>query len=151
MYPDVTKLHTKVILVINGPIKQFPTKEGTRERFDIEFTDGYKAEYCPLIGVNIEIPKSGQEFTFKIRHRGPKGDEIEAAHVETQAPTQTGQPDGKIVNMNGHPAVTALNGAIKIAEINKDILQREKTALASDILEDADMLYEWLIMKANNC
>lgn len=150
MFPDISKLHTKTILTIEGPVKQFPTKAGLRERFDITFTDSYKAEYCPLVGQTQDLPKSGQEFTFKIVHRGAKGDEIDKAFVEAQAPASNGYSSSKVVNMNGHPAVTALNAAIKMAEINNEILKPEKT-LPSDVLETADMMLDWLLMKQNNC
>lgn len=157
MFPDISKLHTKTILTVDGPLKQFTTKDGQRERFDIKFTDGYVGEYCPLVGVTQEIPKSGQEFTFKIKHRGPKGDEIEKAHVETQ--NRDLPPGRQVVNMNGHPAVTALNAAVKLAELKAagksgsvpGGLSDGESVLTSEVLQDAEMMLDWLLMKQNNC
>lgn len=158
MLPDISKLHTKTILTIEGPTKRFPTKDGERERFDITFSDGYKAEFCPLVGITQNIPKSGQEFTFKIKHRGAKGDEIERAYVETQARDLS---QGRaVVNMNGHPAVTALNNAVKLAEIRAGTQKSSvpggldkngESVLTGDVLVDADRLLDWLLMKQNNC
>lgn len=159
MLPDTSKLHTKIILTIDGPMKRFPTKDGERERFDITFTDGYKAEFCPLVGVTTEMPKSGQQYTFKIKHRGGKGDEIEPAYVESQA-RDLGAGKSSVVNMNGHPAITALNGAIKLAEIRASVAKSPvpgglddngESVLTGDVLTDADRLLEWLLMKQNNC
>lgn len=145
MLIDQTKLHTKTILTIDGPMKQFPTKDGIRERFDILFTDRYKAEFCPLVATVRDLPKSGQEIHFKVKHRGVKGDEIELA-IEEARPGVLNETTSRVFNINGHPAITALNGAVKLHEIkSKD----KKDLMASDILEDAEVLYEWLLIKAN--
>lgn len=148
MLIDVTRLHTKTILTINGPMKRFPTKDGERERFDIAFTDGYKCEYCPLVAPVQNIPKSGQEITFKVKHRGPKGDEIELAQVESQnSPAQDVSGPVRVFSMSGHPATIALQTAIKLAEINMQ--QNGKQSMPSEVMEDADAFHEWLLMKAN--
>lgn len=148
MLIDIGKLHTKTIATINGPQKQFNSKEGLREKYKIFFSDGYEAEICPLVHGNEIIPKSGYQYTFRVKHRGQFGDEIEAAQVETK-PNSDIPGDKRIVSMSGHPATTAINAAVKLWEVKAATgLLKGKEVNASDILEDADVMLEWLRMKA---
>lgn len=147
MFIDQTRLHTKTVLTLDGPLKTFNSKEGPRQKFNIVFSDGYKAEFCPLVSETINLPKSGQDFCFKVRHRNEKGDEIEKATVEGAAnPFKDGTP---IITMNGHPATIALNAALKHAEINTAGKEGESRLSVSDVLADADMYLEWLFQKSN--
>ncbi len=145
MLIDQTKLHTMTVLTCTGPMKQFPTKDGVRERFDIVFKEGYKAEFCPLVAEVSQIPISGQTITFKVKHRGNKGDEIELAAVEGQRSPVDSSNTGRYVSMNGHPANIALSGALRAAELKKT---EENPIVLSDILDDADSIYDWLLRKA---
>lgn len=152
---DMDKIHTKTVASVKGPVKQIPTRDGVRIRYDVKFTDGYLGEFCPLVGQNEELPKGGEEFTFRVKHRNFNGDEIERA-----TPPQAGNADMRIteqgrrvVNMNGHPAITALNGAIRIAEMNQGQLipgGLGKEILPSDVLTTAETLLDWLMRKNNS-
>lgn len=147
MLIDISRVHTKVISVINGPIKKYTSREGVRERFDITFTDDYKAEYCPLVQQVMNLPKAGQSMTFKVKHHGQLGDEIELAEMERPISAEPGNvAAGRIFSMNGHPATIALQAATKLAEIKHP---KGAGIINSDVLDDAEVFYEWLSMKAN--
>ncbi len=141
---DITKLHQKTILSINGPLKTFNTSEGTRQKFDIKFSDGYEAEFCPLVAEVKDLPKSGQEIYFRVKHRGKFGDEIELASVE--GTSAVSKETAFIHSMSGHPSTIALNAAVRLAEVN----HKQADVLPSEVIEDAEMFYEWLIKKSQN-
>lgn len=153
MLIDQLKIHTKTVQHVAGPTKRFPTKEGERERYDIMFGDGYKCEYCPLVAPVIDIPKVGQQITFKVKYRGGKGDEIEILKIETNdGPATDAALPGRIYSMSGHPASIALSSAVKFAELKlKEGEKAPDGLLLSEMLEDADGIYDWLLMKANGC
>lgn len=148
---DITKLHKKTVLTIEGPKKRFSSTEGTREKFALKFVDGYEAEFCPLVAAIEPLPKSGQEITFKVKHRGNFGDEIELAQVEGNEHYKPSLGNA-IISMNGHPATIALNAAVKIKEMMRSgegAGIKSNIAIKSDVLDIADSIHEWLLNKCH--
>lgn len=147
MLLDKNKLHTKKVKEVNGPQKQFNTKDGTKEKYQVIFEDGYTAEYCPLLGTFDTCVAAGKMLTFRIGYRsGNHPDEIEPAFVPVQDQTNPGAGGGRVLaNMHSHPAVISLNAAIRYhAEIKKDSSKE-----LSDILADAEEIRDWLDKQAN--
>jgi hypothetical protein len=143
-YIDQTKLHQKTILNIEGPLKNFDTSDGARQKFVVSFNDGYKAEFCPLVADVNNLPKSGQSIYFRVKHRGKFGDEIELASVE--GAKTVNKETAFIHSMSGHPSTIALNAAVRLAEIN----HTQADVMPSEVISDAEMFYEWLIKKSQN-
>lgn len=157
--PDITKAHSFEVLRLVDKDKIFPSQEGQKMKYIIEFTNGYVAEYCPLVSAGVDsriIP--GVDLTFRIIHRKDFGDEI-APYTITQRDIQN-KPDaaviGKTIAMNGHPATIALLTAkdLTIAKLSKmqPPAQGEDDTFdaISETLESADIIYGWLIGKAEN-
>lgn len=150
--PAEKSLHKKIIKDIVDKQKKFSSKEGDRSKFVIEFTDGYKAEYCPLVGQPWSY-KIGDEATFKIRFRKEFGDEIDfiinGGQFVQNGSIQNGSatPDSKLTpfNMHGHPASLALMAAkdIRVAK-----LVRLDDADLKSMLKEADEIFRWLVEKA---
>lgn len=152
--PDQTKVHTYTIAEIEGPTKTFPSKDGTREKYMIKFQEfGYTAEFCPLAGTFSGFHlKAGNKMSFRIVYRKQFGDEIEPFVVDG---SQTGdsKSTSKSYNLNGHPASLALRIAadMHISKIsNAKSGQKTDIPQTSDMLAEADSLYEWLIGKVSD-
>lgn len=74
------------------------------------------------------------------------GDEIEQATIEQTEPSST--LSSGIVSMNGHPANIALTSAIKFMEISNGTDNGMKGIMSSDVLDTAEIFYDWLLLKA---
>lgn len=144
---DPTRAHTKTIKGVDGPKKTFNTKEGERQKFDILFSDGYEAEFCPLVHEVTQIPRIGQTVTFSVKHSGRYGDEIEIVPSgrEDGMSVAPGKNQGPIVSMGGHPATIALRAAVDVAAI----CAKDGVVVMDDLFSEADRIYEWLIRKAD--
>jgi hypothetical protein len=144
---DLTRTHTKRISMIQDTGKEFAAtkKSGTCRRFNLTFDDGYKAEYCPVIGQYDQNVKSGSTITFRIIHRGNYGDEIEPVAAAGAQPPAGPAPRPTTTNLNIHPATIALGLSIRYhAEVKQD-----KSAELSDVFAKAEEIMEWLDRKTN--
>lgn len=147
MRPDPNRLHTKLIKAVNGPQKQFNTKDGPKEKYQVIFDDGYEAEYCPIVGKFDYAVSAGKTLCFRIAYRSnTHADEIEPSFIPSNSQQMQQQPgQSKILaNMHSHPAVISLNAAMRYhSEIKKQQVE------LSDILADADVIRDWLDKEAN--
>lgn len=148
--PEENRVHTYTVNEVDGPQKTFNSKGGMREKYMIKFKEhGYEAEFCPLVGTFSSFGiEPGKRFTFRIVYRKPFGDEIEAFVIEQQQ-QETSSPDGpttRVYNLHGHPAGIAIRAAVDMrAGIPKKAGEK---VLVSDVLADADAIYDWLQKKA---
>ncbi len=148
--PDQNAKHTMVVKELVDKQKKFNSKEGERKKFIIVFEDDYQAEWCPLIGLaNTDLVTKGKSISFKIKYRKDFGDEIDivaAGSVEEKKPDCEKQ---KIFNMHGHPVTIALLAAkdIYINKINNST-KSDDDLMLSDMLDEAETIYDWLTKKA---
>lgn len=143
--PDEHRLHTFEVNEVEGPLKTFRSKDGEKEKYLIKFKDhGYEAEFCPLIGTFSSFKiEPGKRLCFRIVYRKEYRDEIEPATVAEQ---ETDAPQARAYSMVGHPANLALKAAtdFNVAKVGKS---KEGTIKVSDLLADADSIYDWLTKK----
>jgi hypothetical protein len=148
--------------IVDDKGKEFPSREGVRRKYMLHFNGNsgqYSAEFCPLKDSEEDRKVktlTGSQVWFKIRFRKDFGDEIELV----QATTGNGNGDSArapVVSLHGHPASLALLAAkdILVARIGmkEKFITNEgplKTStFMAELLEDAEIIYEWLIAQTN--
>lgn len=150
--PNTTIVHTMTVRDIVDKNKVFPSKDGNRKKFIINFVDNdYAAEYCPLVDVGFdERIQAGQPMTFKIIHRKDFGDEIEPVEKAVAAIINKDAGESRIMNVNSHPATIAIRCATDVltAKINAGIDAEEISI--SNMLDDATLIHKWLIKEVQD-
>lgn len=143
--PDQNRLTTLVVTDIINCNKKFSSKEGEKEKFTIVFEQGYKAEYCPLVGkFDTELIRPNQRTTFKVVIRKQFGDEIEPVRMDTDIRDVANNSPKRIITMQGHPATIAIMAA---KDIHIKRLEYNMELNTADFFELSDSIYDYLITK----
>lgn len=149
--PDEKLAHEFIVKEVVDKQKTFNTKEGAKKKYVIYFSNDYAAEYCPLIGSDWdERIAPGKKLMFRIVYRKDFGDEILPYNLPSGEQSVSKQI-GKIVSISGHPAVFALKSAVDFTIARMNCIGVEKSEIQiTDVIENADFFYDWLINKADN-
>lgn len=116
--------------MVSGQQKTFVGKDGTRYVFDINFENGFTAEFTsPAPTQEIFVP--GRLIEFKIVGQNQHGTTIEPLVRDHDVPVNTNHS-----SMSGHPAVFAMGFAKDLAPHNEWDL--------NETLEAADKILIWL-------
>ena len=116
--------------MVNGQHKSFVGKEGTRYVFDINFDNGFTAEFTSPTTVQ-DIFVADRLIEFKIIGTNQHGTTIEPIIKDYEVPVNTNNSV-----MSGHPAVFALGFAKDLAPHNDWDLQ--------ETLDNAEKMLVWL-------
>jgi hypothetical protein len=131
---EMNVVHTGIVDRVIRTEKVFNSNAGMRRKWDIQFKDGYKGEY--LLEPDRSVQDDfivGQKVNFIVRFNSPKGDIIDITKQES-TPGKT-----LVTSMAGHPAVYAMDFAIKLGTLNAWGYE--------DTIKRADDMLNWLLSK----
>lgn len=147
--PDLSVQHIKTVSSISDPEKRFRSKEGEREKYRMEFTDGYKAEFCPLVHGISYIPHVGDKVAFSIRYRKESHpDEIDI-HRKVGDDDFMKALDPLPAEITKRLGTTAPGHAL-VAASNFAALSPHNYQTPADVMELADRFLDYILKKSND-